>query len=312
MILRAFWASATCAAILAFAAPAAPQGLSLGVGGGDQPIEILARDGIEWHRETQRYIARGDARAQQGATVVEADMLTAYYREGSGGRTDIFRYEADGNVRISTPTQKVVGDKAVFDIDSGVLVMTGRAMKLTTPNETVTARDSLEYWEQKKLAVARGDALVVSADRRMKGEVLAAYFVDARASPPPAQTRAPGQRAPGQSAGRAAPAPAADGGERNRLQRIEGFGNVHVSTPSDVARGDRGVYNADTGIATLAGAVRITRGDNQLNGDYAEVDLNTGISRLLSRPQAGGDGRVRGLFVPEQRGGDAKGKRTSP
>lgn len=298
---------ATCVALVIFAGPAASQGLSLGVGAGDQPIEILARDGIEWHRETQRYIARGDARAQQGATVVEADTLTAYYRERSGEGTEIFRYEADGNVRISTPTQKVVGDKAVFDIDSGVLVMTGRAMKLTTPNETVTARDSLEYWEQKKLAVARGDALVVSADRRMKGEVLAAYFVDARTSPPPVQVRTPGQRV-----SRAAPAPADDGGERNRLQRIEGFGNVHVSTPSDVARGDRGVYNADTGIATLAGAVRITRGENQLNGDYAEVDLNTGISRLLSRPQAGGDGRVRGLFVPEQRGGDAKGKRTSP
>ncbi|HJS33737.1 MAG TPA: LptA/OstA family protein [Alphaproteobacteria bacterium] len=302
MIQRAFLLAA-CAALVAFAGPAAPQGLSLGGGAGDQPIEILARDGIEWHRETQRYIARGDARAQQGATVVEADTLTAFYREKNGEGSEIFRYEADGNVRISTPTQKVVGDKAVFDIDSGVLVMTGRSMKLTTPNETVTARDSLEYWEQKKLAVARGDALVVSADKRMKGEVLAAYFVDARISPPPVQVRAPGQRA-------SRPAPADDGGERNRLQRIEGFGNVHVSTPTDVARGDRGVYNADTGIATLAGTVRITRGDNQLNGDYAEVDLNTGISRLLSRPQAGGDGRVRGLFVPEQRSGDGKGKRT--
>ena len=302
MIQRAFLLAA-CAALVAFAVPAAPQGLSLGGGAGDQPIEILARDGIEWHRETQRYIARGDARAQQGATVVEADTLTAFYREKNGEGSEIFRYEADGNVRISTPTQKVVGDKAVFDIDSGVLVMTGRSMKLTTPNETVTARDSLEYWEQKKLAVARGDALVVSADKRMKGEVLAAYFVDARISPPPVQVRAPGQRA-------SRPAPADDGGERNRLQRIEGFGNVHVSTPTDVARGDRGVYNADTGIATLAGTVRITRGDNQLNGDYAEVDLNTGISRLLSRPQAGGDGRVRGLFVPEQRSGDGKGKRT--
>lgn len=300
-------ALAAWAAVFAFAEPAAAQGLSLGGGAGDQPIEILARDGIEWHRETQRYIARGDARAQQATTVVEADTLTAYYREKSGEGTQIFRYEAEGNVRISTPTQKVVGDKAVFDIDTGVLVMTGRAMKLTTPNETVTARDSLEYWEQKKLAVARGDALVVSADRRMKGEVLAAYFVDARTSPPPAAVRAPGQRA-----SRTTPAPSDDGGERNRLQRIEGFGNVHVSTPTDVARGDRGVYNADTGVATLAGAVRITRGDNQLNGDYAEVDLNTGISRLLSRPQAGGDGRVRGLFVPEQRSGEGKGKRTSP
>ncbi|MCA0448826.1 MAG: LptA/OstA family protein, partial [Proteobacteria bacterium] len=90
--------------------------------------------------------------------------------------------------------------------------------------------------------------------------------------------------------------------ENQRLKRVESFGNVHVSTPTEIARGDRGVYNMETSIAQLAGNVRLTRGDNQLAGDFAEVNNNTGISRLLSRPAAesGGDGRVRGLFTPQQ------------
>ena len=50
----------------------------------------------------------------------------------------------------------------------------------------------------------------------------------------------------------------------------------------------------DTGIARLAGNVRITRGQNQLNGAEAEVNMKTGISRLL----AGDGGRVQGLVVP--------------
>ncbi len=81
--LRAFAGFARVAAILLCASAAAPahaQAVNLG-GGGSEPIEIIARDGIEWNREAQQYIARGDARASQAGTTVEANVLTAYYRE---------------------------------------------------------------------------------------------------------------------------------------------------------------------------------------------------------------------------------------
>ncbi len=87
-----------------------------------------------------------------------------------------------------------------------------------------------------------------------------------------------------------------------RMQRIEGFGNVHVSTATDIVRADRGVYNADTSVAMMSGNVRITRGQNQLNGDFAEVNLNTGVSRLLTSSEPSGDKRVRGLFTPQKTG----------
>ena len=50
----------------------------------------------------------------------------------------------------------------------------------------------------------------------------------------------------------------------------------------------------DTGIARLAGNVHITRGQNQLDGQEAEVNMKTGIARLLR----GNDARVTGLVVP--------------
>ncbi len=34
-----------------------------------------------------------------------------------------------------TPTDEAVGDKAVYDIDQAVLVMTGKDLKLTTPQD---------------------------------------------------------------------------------------------------------------------------------------------------------------------------------
>lgn len=283
---------------LAAAGEARAQALNLGGAGSGEPIEIIARDGIEWNREKQHYVARGDARASQSGTTVEADVLTAYYRQGATSRTEIYRYQAEGNVRIYTPTHRAVGDRAIFDIDTGVLVLTGKGLKLTTPGEVVTARDALEYWDRRQIAVARGDALVLTQDgRRMKGDLLTAHFADNSAKAPSGQTR-PGQKAtnaqPRSQPPRGAPIPGGSGSGSQRLEKVEAFGDVHVSTDAEIAVGDRGVYNADTGIAVLAGNVKITRGQNMLNGDYAEVNTNTGVSRLLSDSR-----QVRGLFVPE-------------
>ena len=75
---------------------------------------------------------------------------------------------------------------------------------------------------------------------------------------------------------------------------MEAFGNVSVRTQTDTVTGERGVYVPASGIARLGGNVRITRGQNQLNGAEAEIDMKTGLSRLT----AGTDGRVKGLVMP--------------
>jgi lipopolysaccharide export system protein LptA len=272
-----------------FAALASAQMLNL-PGSDRGPIEVNARDSIEWHRDQQRYVARGEARVSQGDFSVQADQLTAHYRQGQGGSTEIFRYEAEGRVRLATAVQRAVGDKAVYDIDNAVVVLTGRTLRMTTPNEDLTARDSLEYWEARRLAVARGNAQVVAAGgRRINADILTAYFSEATAP-------APARPAPVRGAASPAPDPSSQ-----RVERVEAFGNVHISTPTEIIRGERGVYNTLTGIAVLSGAVRITRGRSQLNGDSVEVNMNTGVSRLLSRRDPGADGRVRGLLIPQDR-----------
>ena len=47
-------------------------------------------------------------------------------------------------------------------------------------------------------------------------------------------------------------------------------------------------------------AMKITRGENQLNGSMAEVNLQSGVSRLISDKSLGGT-KVRGLFIPEKK-----------
>ncbi|MBS0642896.1 MAG: hypothetical protein JSS43_23780 [Proteobacteria bacterium] len=284
--------------------PAGAQQLDLTRGG---PIEVTARDGIEWRQAEKQVIARGDAKAIRGGVTVSADRLTAWYRKKAGGPqagskpaqpasvgldsdsssegNEIYRLQADGNVRIFTQTDKAEGDKAVYDLDQAVLVLTGRNLKLTTPNDTLTARDDLEYWPQKRMAVARGNAVVVTNDaKRVSADTLVAYMREAP-NPPSTGTQ------PATAKPNAGDDPLASSG---KVDRVEAFGNVTIRTPTDMVTGERGVYVPDTGMARLAGKVRITRGQNQLNGQEADVNMKTGIARLIAS-QAG---RVSGLVLP--------------
>lgn len=286
-------------ALLLAATPAAAQNLDL-TGGG--PIEITSSNGIEWRQSDQVVVALGNARAARDGVAVDADRLIARYRPRAGAQqpanptagaspvsgSEIWRLEAEGRVRITSATERAEGTRAVYDMDQSVMVLSGQGLSLTTPDQRITARDSLEYWPARRMAVARGGAVVTTQDnRRITADTLVAYFLDAPAQPTPAAT-APAPRPP--------VAGLPNVGEGSRIDRVEAYGNVEIRTADEVVRGERGVYSPVTGLARLIGGVRITRGDNQLNGQEAIVNLRTGVSRLVSAPGQ----RVQGLVVPGQ------------
>jgi lipopolysaccharide export system protein LptA len=273
----------TGGAIAAASFPAAAQTVGgFDFSASDEPLEVTAEQGIEWRRDEKVYIARGNARAARGELSVTADVLTARYREGADGKIDIFSIEADGNVRLASTDSVVTGERAVYDIDKAVLLVTGDNLKAVTEKATVTARDSLEYWDTERVIVARGDAVAVEGDRRVEADMLTGYL-----------------RRAGEGGGTAGDA---EGG----LYQVEAEGDVLLTTADEVVRAAKAVYNLDKEIATLTGGVKITRGENQLNGDYAEVNLKTGVSRLMGNPSAtggsdGGDGRVHTLIIPDRK-----------
>jgi lipopolysaccharide export system protein LptA len=178
---------------------------------------------------------------------------------------------------------------------------------MTTVTDVVTARDSLEWYDQKQIAVARGDAVAVREAKRIRADVLTAHLTkDKPKSGESGSAAKPARAAPvtaNAKAGSAAGLPAA-GDESSRISRVDAQGNVLVSTATDIGRGDYGVYNADTGIVTLLGNVTVTRGPNAIRGQYAVVDLNNNISRMMTAPATPGTAapRVEGLFVRQDNG----------
>lgn len=257
-------AAALLTVTLLTAGPAAAQLMSSGSG---KPVDIDADNALEWHQKELAYVARGHARATQEDTTVYGDVLTAWYREEQGQGKRVHQMVGEGNVRIVSPDRVVEGDRAVYDTDRRILVVTGKKLRLTTPQQIVTARDSLEYYEGDALLVARGDAVAAKADGpdRIKADVLLGRIV----------------KGP-------------DG--KDKMDRIDGAGHVVVINATDVAQSDKLVYSVADDVAVLIGNVRITRGDNQLNGQTAEMNMKTKVNRLVAGPETAG--RVKALLIP--------------
>ena len=288
------------------------------------PLQVQADSGIEWQQNNQLYIARGNAVATRGPSEVHADTLIAHYREikgatgaapppgntagDTGGNTEIYRVEAEGHVTMLREGQTVVGDRAVYDLDQAIMVATGKALKLTTATDVVTARDSLEWYDQKQIAVARGDAFAVRDVKVIRADVLTAHMTKDK---PPLAAAKPDKALPAaaQTKPRNAAMPLGATDESSRISRVDAQGHVLVSTQTDVGRGDYGVYNADSGIATLLGNVTVTRGPNTVRGEYAVMDLNNNISRMMAAPATPGAAptRVEGLFVRQDQAGAPAG-----
>ncbi|MBU6396557.1 MAG: organic solvent tolerance protein OstA [Rhodospirillales bacterium] len=284
-----------CAAHAAFA-----QDLNLGTppGAAPVPIQITASQGITWSQDAQTVTATGDAKAVRGDVTVTADELVAHYvkKTDAGsqpapsapdassspldqGNAQLTELDAIGHVHIYTATDNAWGDHAVYSVGQQVLVLTGKNLKLTTPQDTITARDSIEYYAGEHKAIARGDALIMAnGGRSIAADVITGYF-NSQASGGTAQPAA--QNVDGLSQG-------------GNLKRVEAMGSVVIKTPSDTAMGDRGVYLPPTGQARLGGNVRIIHGPNELAGADALVNMKTGVATLLAGP----GGQVSGVILP--------------
>lgn len=252
-----------------------------------QPIEITASKTVEWLRNEKQYVARENVVVTQGNMQILSDLLTADYRDGKTSSMEIWQITADGNVQIKDDKNTAYGDKGVYDVTNGVAVLTGESLRLVSPDQTVTAKDRMEYHSNERMAKAIGNARVVRAKDTLTANTITAYFKDQSAPAPAANPNAAKNSVGG-----------------GNLERLEAEGNVVITTPTEVLRGTKAVYRADSNIAEVTGKVKIERGPNVMEGSRAEVNLNTNVSKMFGSGKEGG--RVRGVFFPGSNNKDAK------
>ena len=253
-------------------AAAVAGGLDLASGSKDMPIEITADNGIEWEKNKEILIASGNAKASRGGITVLAEVLRAYYRKKTTGGTDLYRLDAAGGVKIFSDTESMEGQTAVLDFEQAILKVDGKKVIYKAGPDTITANQQMEYWERQKMAVARGNAVAIHKGKTLRADVLKALLRKNKTG-------------------------------RSEVYIIEAFNNVLIVSDKDRLRSDSAIYKLDSGIATLKGNVSIIRENSILNGDLAEINLKTGISKLLTVDRVGSRKerkRVRGLIYPHR------------
>jgi lipopolysaccharide export system protein LptA len=231
----------------------------------DQPIEVSAGQALEWKQKDLQYIARGDVVITQGKTTVKADTVIADYREGANSKTEIWRLTATDNVIIFDTENTITGAQGVYLIDGGIATVTGQNLKLTTPEQVITANEKMTYAADKGTATAIGNAKVVQGNDTLTSARLNVFFKK-------------------------------DDEGKNALQKIDAVGRVKIVTPDETLTGDSGTYNAGNDTATVQGNVKIMRGPNTLEGTRANVNLTTKVSKIFGNEKTGG--RVKGIFFP--------------
>ena len=247
-------------------------GLDLASGSKDMPIEITADNGIEWEKNKELLIASGNAKASRGGITVLAEVLRAYYRKKITGGTDLIRLDAAGGVKIFSDNESMEGKRAVLDFEQAILKVEGKKVIYKAGPDTITANQQMEYWERQKMAVARGNAVAIHKGKTLRADVLKALLRKNKTG-------------------------------RSEVYIIEAFNKVLIFSGKDKLGSDSAIYQLDSGIATLKGNVSIVREDTILKGDLAEINLKTGISKLLTVDSVGSKKekpRVRGLIYPRR------------
>lgn len=127
--------------------------------------------------------------------------------------------------------------------------------------------DALEVLQNDNKAIFSGNVIAKQATMELKADTMTVFYSEA-------------------------------GAAENGIKKIEVDGNVFLSTPTETASGQRGVYDTLGEVVTLSGGVVLTRGQNILKGSALRFDIAQGTSKLI-KSNDGSNGRVRGLFVPQ-------------
>lgn len=144
--------------------------------------------------------------------------------------------------------------------------------------------NSLEVRDKEKIAVFRGNVIVVQGDTTMRCKELEVHYEGSALGTDPRQK-----------------VPATKGQQKSesaqRIKRLVAIGGVIVTAKDQKAVGDKGIFEMATNIVILDGNVVVTQGQNIMNGDKLTVNLTTGTSKLDGVKQQGTQ-RVKGVFVP--------------
>ena len=155
--------------------------------------------------------------------------------------------------------------------------------------------DKLVYYDKEQKAVYSGNVVAIQGDSKLTCSALTIFL--ARNDTQAKDGAQPKQAAAAPAASTATPASTgeAPSASTSQVKRMEAAGPVTVVSKTQVATGDRGVYDKTENKVWLFGNVTLSDGGNVTKGDKLTYDLSTGqaVVEVGQSMQ-----RVHGQFIP--------------
>ena len=199
----------------------------------------------------------------------------------------IVNASAAGAANNPAPPQKPAASGKTSADSNGSSLLPGSNSK-----EPITIdADKLAYFDKEQKAIYTGNVVAIQGDSKLTCTVLTIYL--ARNQQPSGQAAPP------------APAPAADAtgqpptSSTSQIKHMDAMGPVTVVSKTQVATGERAVYDKTENKAWLFGRVTLSDGANVTKGDKLTYDMTTGEAVVEVNP---GEQRVHGQFLPNSSG----------
>jgi lipopolysaccharide export system protein LptA len=168
--------------------------------------------------------------------------------------------------------------------------------------------DKLVYYDKEQKAIYSGNVVAIQGDSKLTCSMLTIFLARGEASKPEASSEKAPAASPASATGEAPSA------SPSQVKRMEAAGPVTVVSKTQVATGDRGIYDKTENKVWLLGNVTLSDGGNVTKGDKLTYDLTSGqaVVEVGHSTQ-----RVHGQFIPssnDNNGPDksAPGKRKLP
>ena len=135
--------------------------------------------------------------------------------------------------------------------------------------------NKLDVFDKEGRAVFTGDVVAVQGESTMKCTIITVFYE---------QRDQNGAQA----------TPAAQGADDSAIKKIDCKGPVTIVSRTQVATGENATFDRGSNKIMLTGNATLSDGPNVTKGERVLYDINTGVANIETTP----GGRVRALFVP--------------
>ena len=239
------------------------------------PLETLCKDNknsdliveadnsIEYFENEKYYLASGNASAFKDGILLNAEIIKAFFKNKTNEIKILIGFN---KVSIKNKSIFAKAEKIKYDIEKKTIHLTQGIQIIQTDDINMSTSNYIIFNNKKKEALGEGNVNLELKKDKIKIQSQKIFAVFNKNS--------------------------------NQLEKAKSIGNVIIKTKDEKITSKLANYDKNTNLINLKGEVIIYKQKSKLMGEEGLVNLNTGITKILSK---GKNKRIKGKFITSEK-----------